>query len=140
MITFRKMLVLGMLMAGVIGASVYGRSQSHEDDRLYDQLITIRGRVRIVNHPTLGNTEAGGVYIVFQRGGCRGCLIATTTDVEGNYRIRVGRGRYRVIIREILADPSYDLLAPDQPRYVDATSGRQEKQFDINLVIPSNRR
>jgi hypothetical protein len=43
---------------------------------------------------------------------------------------------YKIIVRNP-SPPTYDMLAPEQPRYVTATSITQDTRFDINLVLPS---
>ena len=51
----------------------------------------------IVDQP---DVIASGMYLVFQRDGCKDCLVATHTDIDGKYEIFVGRGRYKSIVRE----------------------------------------
>jgi hypothetical protein len=139
MFRIRAVATLIFLIVGFTSLKAFSHNQRHEDDYIYDQLITIRGRVGVFNRAEQQVVAASGAYLIFQRVGCNQCLVATTTDIEGNYSIRVGRGRYRIVYRDILSDPSRDVLAPDQPRYVDVTSEAQEKQFNINLTIPPTR-
>jgi hypothetical protein len=109
----------------------------HADDKLFDQLVTIKGKVQIQNHPQLGKTPGSFVSILFQFEGCKKCLFVARTDADGTYEIGVGRGRYRVIKREARGggSPSYDMLSPDQPRYVDATSVLKPTEFDIKILL-----
>ena len=127
-------------MIGIAGVVSFGQSSNHADDRLYDQLVTIKGKVTILNHPELGRTGGSYMSLLFQRDDCRQCLIVARTDADGNYEIGVGRGRYRLIIREARGGgaPSYDLLAPDQPRYVNATSVLQPNVLDVRVMLPPN--
>ena len=92
----------------------------------------------ILNHPQLGKTVGNNTYLVFQREDCKKCLVATWTNLDGNYQILVGRGRYKVISRDSRGGgaPSYDMLAPDQPRYIDAQNIANGETFDINVVVP----
>lgn len=138
MYSSRMLIVVGLFMPLLAGAASFGRGSRHEDDYLYDQLVTIKGKVQILNHPELGKTEGAGIPLLFQRQGCKQCLIATRTDTNGSYEITVSRGRYRIIVRETRGGgaSSYDLLAPDQPRYVNATSRVQTNEFDIRIVLP----
>jgi hypothetical protein len=108
---------------------------SSADEPIYNQLATISGKVTISNHPEL---LAGGAYLVFQRADCKRCLVATSADGEGNYKIRVGRGKYKIIM-ENPSPPTFDMLAPDQPREVTATNVIGETTFDIKLSPPKNR-
>lgn len=115
-----------------------GGASQHRDDFVYEQLVTIKGKVQILNHPTLGRTEGSSIPIVFQRDGCRSCLIAIRADLQGNYEIGVGRGRYKVIVRDTRGGgaPSHDLLASDQPRYINATLTSKPNILDLRVVLP----
>lgn len=123
----------------VVVASVVALEPSPDDLDVYNQIVTIKGKVQLLNHPEYGKVPAGGQYLVFQRDGCKQCLIATKADENGNYKILVGQGKYKVIVY----NPSsvrYDMLAPDQPRYVKATSIIEDTEFDINLAILADKK
>jgi hypothetical protein len=140
MLSIRALAMISVLAIGVTGAAV--NSGYSNDDDVYDQLVTIKGSVQILNHPELGKTAGSGMAIIFQRADCKRCIITAVTDKDGKYEVRVGRGRYKVIAREGRGGgaPSFDLLAPDQPRYVDAYSLLPEgNRFDIKLVLPAKR-
>jgi hypothetical protein len=136
-ILFIASTVLVVIMAGVI---VYAQDwvRPHPDDYVFNEIVLIKGHVTILNHPELGRTVGSGMYLVFQREGCKKCLIATSTDLDGNYQILVGRGRYKVISRDARGGgaPSYDMLAPNQTRYINAQNKVSGERFDINVVIP----
>jgi hypothetical protein len=140
MFSVRTAIVLGFLLIGAIGAAGFAYNSEHSDDKLYDELVTIRGKAVILNHPQLGKTDGGGLPLIFQREDCKRCLVATRTNLDGSYEITVARGRYRVILRETRGggSPSYDLLAPSQPRYIEATSQLQPNVFDLQVVLPAN--
>ena len=123
--------VLGVLSV-ILGANY------RSDEPLYNQMVTIRGKVEILNHPELGRTPGNGIDLLFQREDCKRCLIGTIADAEGKYQVRVGRGRYKLIV-ENPSPPIVDLLAPGQPRFIDANLVVQDNQFDIKLVVPSRR-
>ncbi len=111
-----------------------------ESKELLNEIVIIEGKVEILNHPDLGRTPASRTSIIFQRVDCGKCLIDARTDEKGNYRIDVGRGRYRVVKRGSIdgGSPTVDMLAPDQPRYVDAASLQYKgNRFDIRIVLPS---
>jgi hypothetical protein len=130
-----------MVMGGMVVVTILARSQSQNRGReeLYNNMVTIKGKVEILNHPELGRTAGNGIYLLFQRDDCRKCVIAASADANGNYQIIVARGRYRVAV-DNPSPPTYDLLAPDQPRSVNATSVLQDNVFDIKLVVQPNRR
>ena len=116
---------------------------SDSDNEAYDgRIIQIKGHVTVLNHPTLGTTPGNGMYLVFQRADCKKCLIATKADLDGNYEIFVGEGRYKIIAQENRCDyggtgcDCHDLLASDQARYVDAKRGPYPTVFDVKLNLP----
>jgi hypothetical protein len=114
-------------------------ASSFQDDRgIHNRLVVIKGKVIELNNRDLGVTPAhASTTLIFQRVGCRTCLVASRPDIDGNYEVRVGRGRYRLIVTSPSA-PQYDLLAPEQQRYVDTTnSASQVITFDVRLRLPS---
>lgn len=123
-----------LLSVGVIYNYVSG--QTRDEGELYNQLTTIKGHVEILNNPEIGRTPGSGIFLVFQRVDCKKCLVGVFADVNGDYRIRVGQGRYKVIVRNP-SPPTIDLIAPTQARYVTSTSPIADTVFDINLAIPS---
>lgn len=133
---FYRVAIMGGLLLSSFAALALIRLSGRSDEDVYNQIVTIKGNVTILNHPEIGKTAASGMYLVFQRDGCRQCLVATRADLEGNYQILVGRGRYKVIVRNP-SPPTYDLLAPDQLRYIEANSLVQSNQFDIQLKLPA---
>jgi hypothetical protein len=128
----------GLIAMIVVGATSAGHSQKIIKDDAYNRMVTIKGHVEILDNPELGRTAGSGEYLVFQRDGCRDCLVGTYADGNGDYKIRVGRGRYRLIVYNP-SPPTYDMIAPGQSRYVDASPKLEDTQFDIKLVVPSNR-
>jgi len=110
-----------------------------EKEDLLNEVVTLEGKVEILNHPDLGRTPASLTTIIFQRVDCGKCLIAARTDDNGNYKITIGRGRYRVVKRSDNQGRSQtiDMLASDQPRYIDATSLQYKgNRFDVRIVLP----
>lgn len=129
---------MGIVATIVVGATIAGHSQTIVKDGVYNRMVTIKGHVEILNNPELGRTAGSGAYLVFQRDGCSDCLVGTYADANGDYKIRVGRGRYKLIVYNP-SPPTYDMIAPGQPRYVEATPKLQDTEFDIKLVVPSSR-
>ena len=138
MLRLFRLTTMGALATIVAGATIAGHSQKIVTDGVYNRMVTIKGHVEILNNPEIGRTAASGQYLVFQRDRCSDCLVGTYADVKGDYKIRVGRGRYKLIVYNP-SPPTYDMIAPGQPRYVEATPKLQDTEFDIKLVVPSTR-
>ena len=128
----------GTLAAIVASVAIAGHSQKIIKDDAYNRMVTIKGHIEILNNPELGRTAGSGQYLVFQRDGCSDCLVGTYADANGNYKIRVGRGRYKLIVYNP-SPPTYDMIAPGQPRYVEASPGLRDTEFEIKVVVPSSR-
>jgi hypothetical protein len=141
MLSIRMLIAAALFMAGFAGVISFGHNTNPGGDCETEQLVTIKGKAVILNHPELGRTVASHTSIVFQRTDCKKCLVAAVTDANGDYEIYVGRGRYKISYCDARGGgaPSYDMLAPDQPRYVNADSILQPNQFDISIVIPSRK-
>ena len=126
----------------IFGTAALGQSNNDKDDKLYDELITIRGKLTILNHPSLGKTEGRNIKVLLQRLDCRKCLISVESDSEGNYSVTLSKGKYRLIYRSqrIPNGPTYDYLAPTQPRLIDASGIQSLVQFDVDISLPTNSR
>jgi hypothetical protein len=133
--TLTAMVVLATI---VVGETIDGRAQQIVRDGAYNRMVTIKGHVEILNNPELGRTAGSGEYLVFQRVGCSNCLVGTYADANGDYKIRIGRGRYKLIVYNP-SPPTYDMIAPGQSRYIEASPKLQDTTFDIRLVVPSTR-
>src|SRR5215207_7733887 len=77
-----------------------GQKKPHPDEYLYNEIVTIKGKVTIFylredSKPNVGNQWG----LIFQRAACKKCFVYVRTDNAGNYQLHVGRGRYRVISR-----------------------------------------
>lgn len=132
---FLRVLLISVLVLGGVAIGVFA-SFRDDDSEVYNRIAAIKGNVQLLNHPEYGKVPAGGQYLVFQRDGCKSCLVATHADKDGNYKILVGKGKYKVIVYNP-SPPTYDMLAPDQARFITANPGIQDTQFDISLVAPS---
>ncbi|HRH45372.1 MAG TPA: hypothetical protein PKY82_27280 [Pyrinomonadaceae bacterium] len=126
-----------------IGIVTYAQKNDCPDSEVYDgRIILIKGKAFYLNHPTLGKTPATTQMLVFQREDCKKCIFATYPDIDGNYKILVGEGRYKIIAKEIPCDygglgcDCYDLLGPKQPKFVDAKRSLDSTEFNIDLVLP----
>lgn len=123
-----QILVL-LFMSSFIGSS----GECIEEDKIAEQIVTIRGHVQTLNPVTQKVSIPVGQALVFQRADCKKCLLVTTTDENGNYNIRIGKGKYK-----LLTDVGYKVgksdLAPGQPDYVNAADILKENIFNIRLV------
>ncbi len=119
-------------------------AQSSDNDLGPNRLVIIQGKAMILNHPDLGKTPATSETIIFQRVGCSSCFIGTNTDIDGNYKIQVGDGKYKVIVRNP-SSPEFDMLADNQERYVDTETleakkySKQVFDFDVNIRLPKDK-
>lgn len=129
-----KLISIGLVTSVLLCMGAFGQSRSDAD--VYNQMATLKGHVRVLNNPAIGNAPAAGQFIVFQRADCRKCLVGVYADEMGNYQVRIGQGKYKVIV----FNPSsivFDMLAPSQSRYVVADSPIKDTVFDISLVVPT---
>ena len=130
--------VIAFVAALALCENYMAQSQRIARSGVYNRIVAIKGHVEVIapesSRPMLGS----GTYLVFQRDGCADCLIGTHADANGDYKILVGRGRYKLIVYNP-STPTYDLIAPEQPRYIDAVPRLQDTQFDIKLIVPSER-
>ena len=103
-------------------------------------MFTVKGKIEILNHPVAGKIAGGIQSILFQKLGCKTCVFAVRSDEEGNYNVRVLRGKYRIIMREVRGggEHSYHLLAPSQPRIIDATKGNRTIEFNSQMMLPED--
>ena len=133
-------LMLGLLIASSFALITRSTNavDSHEDDFLYNKMVTIEGTVQILNHPAFGKTPANNNQtILFQRTDCKKSVVAAVTDQDGRYQLHVLQGRYKVIIRYGSREGELeDVLAPDQPRFVEATPSLKTTEFNINIMLP----
>jgi hypothetical protein len=101
---------------------------------VYKRIGILKGQVRFVNHHDLGDTPANNLYIVFQRVGCGNCLFGIWTDINGNYEVFLGQGRYRIIVEQP-SPPVYDLLDAEQRRVVRVRANGVENTFNVRLRL-----
>jgi hypothetical protein len=119
----------------------YTCSFAQESDDSPKRLVIIKGRATIINHPDLGITPANSETLIFQKVGCKSCYIGANVDIDGNYKILVGDGKYKIIVRNP-SSPEFDMLTPEQERFIDTETDdakRHSKQvfnFDIKIRLP----
>ena len=116
-------------------------AQNCNDDSGPKRLVIIQGKMTILNHPELGKTPDSGGTVIFQKVGCNSCYIGTNADIDGNYKISVGDGKYKVIVRNP-SSPEFDMLTPEQERFIDTGTDDAKKyskqvfDFDIKIRLP----
>ena len=133
-----KCLLLSSFLV-MLGASGFclARFDQAGDETAYYTTATIKGNVTILNHPSLGKTAGSSVLLGFQRTDCPKATVATWTDTEGNYEIRVGIGSYKLIVRDGRREgETKDALAPNQQRVVDTGPPGSIKNFAVEVVVP----
>jgi hypothetical protein len=107
-------------------------------DSLPKRLVIIKGKATIINFPGKGEIPATSETLIFQKVGCESCFIGANVDTEGNYKIYVSDGKYKIIVRNP-SSPHVDWLAPDQERFVDTgceNSPDSVFNFDIKIKMP----
>lgn len=130
--------ILGLVM---INNETDSSAQSCDNDSGPKRLVIVKGKATIINHPTLGETPYSGGTLIFQKIGCSSCYIGTNADVDGNYKISVGDGKYRIIVRNP-SSPEFDMLTPEQEKLVDTETDDAKKyskqvfDFDVKVRLP----
>jgi hypothetical protein len=126
-----------IITVSITGISRYNQNAANSDEDAYYQTAIIKGAVTILNHPTLGKTPGSSTFLVFQRADCKRCTIGTWTDVNGNYQMHVGPGRYKLIVREGKREKeTRDVLAPHQQRFIDVGQPGTITNFSIEILVP----
>ena len=141
----RILFIVALVVITSVGLAVYAqktRSCLEKDFDATNRIERVKGKVTILNHPTLGKTAGGGSYLIFRREGCDDCLVATHANGEGNYEIFLGIGRYKLIVQDGRCEVSgagcncYNMLAADQPEYLDVKKGQPNGvDFNIRLTL-----
>lgn len=140
------LVISSAVLFATVSASIVAYAQTRPcfgaDGKVYDgRMIQLKGQVSFLNHPEVGKMRANGMYLVFQREGCKKCIVGTHADFDGKYELFVGEGRYKLIVQDNRCDyggtgcDCHDLLAPKQPRYVNAKRSPHATEFDIDLVL-----
>ena len=125
-----KVLLALMVLAVFV---VTAQTQKIVEDDAYNRVAIIQGHMEFLT--SSGRRRAAGHYVLFQRQGCSDCLVGVKADENGDYKVFVGRGRYKLISYNP-SPPTYDLIAPGQARYVDAIPRLGGIEFDIALIPP----
>lgn len=126
-----------VIIATFCGGSFIRRDSVDADENAYYKTATIKGLAIIANHPTLGQTPASSTFLVFQRVDCSQATFGVWTDLSGRYELRVGTGRYKLIVRDGTREKqTYDVLAPGQRRIVDTGPPGTITKLDVTVIVP----
>jgi hypothetical protein len=136
-------LILALLFV-VTAGSAFGqksRPYSESDAEVYDGRVQqVTGKV-VYLEKGHKRVPAGGQELTFRRDGCKDCIWITRTDSDGNYKVFLGVGKYKLIVQwkncgyaptEDCAGHNY--LSTDQPEYLIVNRGPLSPTFDIELV------
>lgn len=103
------------------------------------RLVIIKGKATIINLKDVGETAATSETLIFQKVGCESCYVGANVDIDGNYKVLVGDGKYKIIVNSP-SSPEVDLLAPDQKRFVDTGSKNSpDSVFNFDIKIKSEK-
>ena len=117
---------------GRVRTKFYSRRFAEIRGQTFHCVIRVEGIVRTVEPETGRIVIPVGQTIIFQRADCKKCLNVMITDGDGNYKLRVGEGKYRVIVNEAFLEGG-STLDPKQPEFVNANDKVGRNVFDINL-------
>jgi len=136
-------LILALLFVFTVGSAFGQKSRpySERDAEVYDGRVQqVAGKVVFLERDHR-KVPAGGQELTFRRDGCKDCIWVTRTDSEGNYKVFLGIGRYKIIVQwkncgyapaEDCAGHNY--LSTDQPEYLTVQRSPLSPTFDIELV------
>ena len=129
--SYVQMLVLLLSVA----AAPLARAQL--DTELYNAVGTVSGHIELIDHPRLGRTPCGHCEFLVQRVDCRRCIVYVKADENGDYSVRVGLGKWKVIMKARFEGTSseYNLLAKGQPSEFELKSASGELKFDIRSTV-----
>ena len=114
-----KILSITLLLISSILLTAKSKECSRIGTSTPSRLVSISGKAMIINLPGAeGAVPATSETIIFQREGCESCFCGARVDQDGFYRVLVGDGKYKVIVRNP-SSPEKDWLAPDQERFID---------------------
>ena len=109
-------------------------SGSSDADDLPERLVIIQGKATI-DLPEHGPLPATSEILIFKKTDCKSCFVTATVDINGNYKIYVADGKYKIIVRNP-SSPEFDMLAPDQERFVNTVYSKDVYDFDIKIRAP----
>ena len=141
--TLPNFLFLFVAAASLLSSQGFSQDMSGKksDDYLYNEIVTVRGRVTASQSGKKDFAVRANAYLILQRTDCKKCLVGVNADENGNYEIKVSQGKYRLIVREGTREGEmYNILAPNQPRYLEVKTPVTGYfiEFNVSLVYPIN--
>lgn len=140
----RLIIVLAFVCAAGPAYGQKSKPYSQADGKVYDGRIQqVKGKVVYLERDNK-KIPGSGTYLVFQRDGCKNCLVGTHTDGDGNYKLFLGIGKYKLIVQfkncgyapsEDCAGHNY--LSTNQPQYLTVERSLYGLEFNIELVSPN---
>ena len=107
------------------------------NDDILNSFVTIEGTVRTKEPETGKVSTPVGQSLIFQRIDCKKCLQVAVTDENGFYKLRVGEGKFRLIVPED-REKGGSSLDPGQPDIVNALNKLSSNTFDVKLIRHRN--
>jgi hypothetical protein len=132
------LIVASLLFLSFIGAPKENcASEGALQERGPQRLVLITGKATLEGLPE-GPLPATSHPLIFQKVDCPSCYVGAQVEADGSYKILVGDGKYKVIVRSP-SIPEVDLLAPGQVNIVDTGSENSPNsviKFDIRIKYP----
>lgn len=136
-------LILAFLFVCSVGSALGQKTRpySETDAEVYDGRVQqVTGKVVFLERDRK-KVPAGGQELTFRREGCKHCIWITRTYSDGNYKVFLGVGKYKLIVqwKNCGYAPTgncagHNYLSTDQPEYLTVTRGPFSPTFDIELV------
>lgn len=143
-IKLRTILVLVFLF--MVGSAYGQKSKPYSED---DAAKIGGGRMQVVTGKVVfldddnKKAPASWHYLVFKREGCEDCLIGIETDRDGNYKLGLGIGKYKLITQWKNCGAAGDsdcaghnYLSVDQAQYLIVKRALYGLEFNIELIRP----
>lgn len=115
---------------------VIGQQKAIRRPNKYDKIVVVKGIVNIIDHPTLGRTPCRNCRLAFERVDCPDSFVLITTDDSGEYRLGLGKGKYRLVSDDVTPDGIVkSLLAPGQRDILDLRTIKGTLEFNIEIAL-----
>ena len=125
--------LLGVLIIIILGSSTAYSQRRPPNSEIAAKIVEISGTVRANFVEKKEKRPVSSTQIIFQRIGCSACLISVRTNLDGEYSVSLGRGRYKVYVFGFKYNRLVDILYPSQSRIVSALYSFRPTTFDIEL-------
>ncbi len=139
----RLRLILVIMFVCTVSSAYSQKSKPYSDDdaKVGDgRMQQVTGKVVFLDDDNK-KIPASQQYLIFKREGCKNCLIGIETDRDGNYKLSLGIGKYKLIVQwkncgYVPVDNcvGHNYLSVDQPQYLIVKRGLYGPEFNIELV------